>query len=265
MIKIIKRKKTEQMKMCKMMKRLPVLIIFGLFTLTVSSLLAQNTTGYMGSMNYFTGGTDFQLTQDYPIFRLNNRPDSLLTDVIIEEDGTLDRAHEDLFNNIRFTVSPWIEYNRIINRNMTLGLKYKYSGAGIRVRHDSIPKALLKYKTNHIAVPMKFNIWYRRNLVHAPLGLYMLFEPTFMISSIEEDPDTDLLPVADAVSQVAFIVGVGENLVLNDRLVLSFSAKSRLPLLDDLLRPDNLTERVVYNAINDSHWLTAQLGIGFIF
>lgn len=242
-------------------------IITGFFSLFILGLSAQNTTGYMGSMNYFTGGVDFQLTQDYPLYKFNNPGfDTLLNVVLTDQEGNLVKPMSPFLESYRFTVSPWIEYNRIINRNMSIGLRYKYGSAGFMLAETrNFPAPVVKYRSQHIAVPFKFNIWYRRNLVHAPLGMYILFEPTYIFTSIDREPEHDLLGSGENVSQVAFIVGVGENLILNDRLVLNFSAKSRLPLLDTLLKPDDRGERAVYNSINSNHWLTAQLGIGFIF
>lgn len=256
------------MKMRFMMRHLVYICIF---LLSCSSLTAQ-TTGYMGSMNYFTGGVDFQLTQDYPLYKFNAED--------LSELGTVDPENAIPFldfNTLRFTLNPWIEYNRVINRNMTLGLRYKYGAAGflleapnpmdttIIISGDTLQYPIVEYRTQHIAIPLKFNLRYKKNLVHAPLGFYLLFEPTFMFSTITREPAHELLESGESTSQVAFIVGVGENLILKDRLVLNFSAKSRIPLLDDLLQPDDFAERTVYKRVNKNHWLTAQLGIGFIF
>lgn len=242
--------------------------IFSLLLLS-STITSAQTTGYMGSKNYITGGVDFQLTQDYPLYRFNNGDLNDFARVDIEDEIPFLN-----FDLLRYTVNPWIEYNRVINRNMTLGLRYKYGTAGfilqspdstIIIAGDTLWHPIVEYRTQHIAIPMKFNLKYRQNLVHAPLGFYLLFEPTFMLSSITREPAHELLKAGDSVSQVAFIFGVGENLILNDRWVLNFAAKSRLPLLDDLLQPDDTAERTVYKRINKNHWLTAQLGIGFIF
>jgi len=249
------------------MMKMRSLIYIVLLLLSTSVLNAQ-TTGYMGSMNYITGGVDFQMTHDYPLYKFNGELSLLKT---IDPEDPLPFLEID---RLRFTVNPWLEYNRIINRNMTLGLRYKYGTAGFLLEApdtttiilgDTLQYPIVEYRTHHFAVPMRFNFRYRKNLVNAPLGFYLLFEPTYAISSITREPDHLELESGDNVSQVLFIVGVGENLILNDRLVLNFSAKSRLPFLDDLLQPDDYAERVVYERINENYWLTAQLGIGFIF